>query len=149
MLSVSLPRAHHQRQTLVGQVGILLVVLLTVFFVVSYFYMLFVFIWTCFGQQSVSVAAAEFLTERRLGRWTRRRRFDLAHVKDFRASPESGGPWSWNQPRLWYWWTDAYGTLAFDYGARTYPGTGQGIDEAEARMVVREIIARFPQLAAH
>jgi hypothetical protein len=40
------------------------------------------------------------------------------------------------------WWLGGNGTVAFDYGARTYR-FGRGIDEAEAKQVVAELRPRL------
>ncbi len=42
------------------------------------------------------------------------------------------------------WLGNSVGTLAFDYGAKTFR-FGAGIDEAEAKQIVAEIQNKFPQ----
>jgi len=44
-------------------------------------------------------------------------------------------------------WGLTGGHIAFDYGAKTYR-FGAGVDEAEAKQIVKQIVDRYPSLAS-
>lgn len=64
------------------------------------------------------------------------------HVKDLRVV-------SMNNYLYWWWWRSMYfwgfmdGSMAFDYGAKTFH-LGSGVDEAEAEDIIKAIQERFP-----
>jgi hypothetical protein len=94
-------------------------------------------VWNVFRREEVRIDGRTISVRR----WPfgRRREYEAAHIRRLRASP--------NEPSIF---RDPFralfgGALAFDYGARTVR-LGNGIDEAEARLIVDSIRTRFPEL---
>ena len=65
-----------------------------------------------------------------------------ADVGSLRVSPVVYA-WHGRSRQLSYWWNGC-GPIAFDYGAKTYR-FGDGVDEAEAKQIVKLIQKQFPQ----
>lgn len=66
------------------------------------------------------------------------------HIKALRtaSSPFSSSWWLWSSRMYYLGW--AWGIITFDYGARTIH-FGSGVDEAEAKDIIKAIQERFPQ----
>jgi type VI protein secretion system component VasK len=71
-----------------------------------------------------------------------------SHIKDLRVSSSN---MNLNHPMLQWtyfynlpWYHNMAGSLAFDYGSRTFR-FGMSIDEAEAKQIIAEIQQKFPQ----
>jgi hypothetical protein len=80
----------------------------------------------------------------------RSRQFLAEHVKDLRVSPtlfSFDNTWLWWLPSFALLWHSLGGTLAFDYGAKTFR-FAEGVDEAEAKQILHKILTRFPQYGA-
>ena len=69
------------------------------------------------------------------------REFDLAEVRDLRIDRPYPGitTLTWNSPAQMF----GTGTIAFDYGAKTFR-FGLGLDESEARQLVARLNSRHP-----
>jgi hypothetical protein len=54
--------------------------------------------------------------------------------------------WPWFHQQSWVppWFGTGYGTLAFDYGAKTYL-MGTGLEEAEAKYIIAQLAKRLPR----
>jgi hypothetical protein len=98
----------------------------------------FFWLWNLAGKEIVALDDEAISIRYAIGGigWTRR--FDRAEVRDLRVSP-SGAMDFWAG---FGWWLGGNGTIAFDYGARTYR-FARGIDEAEAKQVVAEFRRRL------
>lgn len=99
-------------------------------------------LWSFFGREVIWVNGISLTIARMFGgvAMGSPKQFNLAEVHNLRVSPvlalsarSQGSPWG------------SYGTVAFDYGARTYR-FGSGLDEAEATMLVGTIKNRFASL---
>jgi hypothetical protein len=93
-------------------------------------------LWTVAGKEIVTLDAEVLSLRYALGRvgWTRR--FARDQVAALRVSPSATA-----EARSLAWWPGA-GTIAFDYGARTYR-FGSGLDEAEAKQVAADLRRRL------
>lgn len=114
----------------------------TLFWFTAGFFTLFDVVWQCAGKELLEASPYSLNIRRQifgLG-WTRA--FVAADVHDLRVSPQPlpryGRGYHVQTP--WRW----LGPLAFDYGAKTYR-FGAGIDEAEAKHIVKLIQSHFPK----
>jgi hypothetical protein len=98
----------------------------------------FFWLWNLAGKEIVAVDEEALTVRYALGPagWTRR--FDRREMRDLRVS-QSG---TMDFRSSFGWWLGGSGTVAFDYGARTYR-FGRGVDEAEAKQVVAELRRRL------
>ncbi len=100
-------------------------------------------LWMLFAVEQVRVNTRELALGRRLFGLGRSREFDIASVKDLRSLPQPFAGMSFMGNYSMYMQP---GSMGFDYGSRTYR-FGQGLDEAEAKNLVKQICGRFPALA--
>ena len=86
--------------------------------------------WMLFGREVVEAERGRLLLARGVGPIQRRREFHAASVEDLCALDDS---------MPWWFGFDLFGmrggSIAFDYGARTYK-FGGGVDRAEAKQIV-------------
>ncbi len=114
----------------------------TLFWFGAGFFNLYEVVWQLAGQELLEISPYSLNIRRQifgLG-WTHA--FVASDVHDLRVSPQPlprygrrhqvQTPWRW------------LGPLAFDYGAKTYR-FGAGVDEAEAKHIVKLIQAHFPK----
>jgi hypothetical protein len=94
---------------------------------------LFRLFWHLAGRERIVIDASGLLTRQEIGPFGRTRRFDTGEIRNLRCSPIL-----MNRNHL----IDP-GTIAFDYGAKTYR-IGGGIDEAEANDLIRQLKERLP-----
>lgn len=102
----------------------------------------FVFIWMFLSKEQVRVNTRELILTRGLFGIGRKQEFDMNHVKDLRSVAQ---PFAALSSRYGSFYSQM-GSMAFDYGSRTYR-FGGGLDEAEAKNLVKQICGRFPGLA--
>ena len=91
-------------------------------------------LWNLAGREIIEVGGGELKLWKKLGPVGRKRAFDLHHVANVRvsASPVARGA---GRARQIY---ASSGTVAFDYGSRTFH-LGDQLDDAEATQVVRAL----------
>jgi hypothetical protein len=102
---------------------------------------------TVVGREVIEVSGAALVVRQEVWRIRLARAFDMHLLRNLRVAPVPDSPWGGG---AWQWqmqFGQVGGTVAFDYGARTYR-FGRGIDEAEAKHVVAAILQRFPLLGA-
>jgi len=109
---------------------------------------LYQFAWQVSGKEVVEVANQSIkLSQVCLGIHPSKE-YSASHIRDLRVSssnvnlnhPMLQWTYFYNQP----WYHNMSGSLAFDYGARTFR-FGMSIDEAEAKQIIAEIQEKFPQ----
>ena len=91
------------------------------------------------GREEVLVHELRRTVRREIGGIGRSPIFHLTQVRDLRASPATYSPTSFSSGLAF--WGLTGGNVPFDYGASTHR-FGSGIDEAEARQIVRTIKQR-------
>jgi hypothetical protein len=104
------------------------------------------FAWQVSGKELIQVTRQGIITRRYILGLGATQEYTAEHIRDLRAASSS---MNLNHPMMaWSYsygpWQGHMGTLAFDYGARTFR-FGVGIDEAEAKQIVAEIQEKFPQ----
>ena len=70
----------------------------------------------------------------------RTREYDLSHVSNLRVAPAVWNPYDWSSAMQF--WGVGGGSVAFDYGARTFRFAAS-VDEAEARDIVNDLKAQY------
>jgi hypothetical protein len=120
-----------------GSEGFFLLVWL-VFWTIGGVLFTFFWLWNLAGREVVTLDEEALTIRYALGSAGWSRRFDRREVRDLRASQSV----SMDFRSSLGWWLGGFGTVAFDYGARTYR-FGRGIDEAEAKQVVAELRRRL------
>lgn len=98
-------------------------------------YVSYAWVWTAFGSESVRLDGMVLSISRQPIAIPPRREFDWQQIRHLRVERSHGRRWDLMR-------TPFDGRIAFDYGARTYR-FGQGVDEAEAAMLIRELESRF------
>jgi hypothetical protein len=97
--------------------------------------------WTAFGREVVTIADGDLTVRQAVGRFGRTREYDLSHLRRLRIAPASFDLFSPTASMRLLGLTG--GSLAFDYGARTYR-LGGGIDEAEADALLKTLDTHVP-----
>jgi hypothetical protein len=98
-------------------------------------------LWSMGGREVVTVGRISLRIEHRAPFWSRRKEYNMADVADLRLSQQPA--WPWGRAAPFPMGGDHGGTLAFDYGAGTVR-FGTGLEEAEAKGILREIGGRCP-----
>jgi hypothetical protein len=98
----------------------------------------FFWLWNLAGKEIVNLDQEALTIRYGLGIVGWPRHFDRREVRDLRLAQSV----SMDFRSSFGWWLGGNGTVAFDYGARTYR-FGRGIDEAEAKQVVAELRPRL------
>jgi hypothetical protein len=115
---------------------------------VAFFFPLFIMLiffapalWVLMSQEWLVINPRELSYGRRLFGIGRMKEFSLPDVKDLRSVPQQAMPFGYftNYMNLFA----QGGTLAFDYGYKTYR-LGAGLEEAEAKYLIKQIAGRFP-----
>jgi hypothetical protein len=106
---------------------------------------IYAFLWQLAGKEIVEVSLQSITTSRQVLGFSRPKEYLAEHIKDLRVAPPGNGWFGW--PRATSFWGLSGGSVAFDYGARTFR-FGSGADEAEAKQIIAAIQQRFPQYRA-
>lgn len=101
---------------------------------------IYAWLWNVVGKEIITVDGTLLSLKHDLLGRGRVKQFELAHVRYLRPSPLAFHPWDFRSGVQV--WGLGGGTIAFDYGARTYR-FGSSIDEAEARQIAKMIAARY------
>lgn len=100
-------------------------------------------LWMLIGCEIIKISADKVIIRRQIASlgWTKA--FATLELHDFRVTPASRPWYGRNRQNLQLLW-HFDGPITFDYGARTYH-CGDGVDEAEAKQIVKLIRQQFPQ----
>jgi hypothetical protein len=98
-------------------------------------------LWMLIGREIIRVSTTELQHVRHYGLFSRKREYEMAHIKHLRVSPQQQSGSSYGGR-----YYTSQGTMAFDYGMST-PSFGYELDEAEARAIVDLLSKRFRNLA--
>ena len=105
-------------------------------------------LWMVLGEERVEISYNVFCVKRHIWGIGQTKSYDLSYIKDLRVTSHSIGYSFWNNRRhnhvTTVWKMD--GPITFDYGAKTIR-FGDGVDEAEAKQIVKLIQQYFPKLA--
>lgn len=102
---------------------------------------IYLWIWNLLGRQIITMHGLTLTTRRDIGGYGFDKEYDLTQVRDLRVSAMGFIAWYFSASLEFLGLGG--GRVAFDYGAKTYR-LGAGLDEAEAKFVVRKITDRYP-----
>ena len=107
--------------------------------------MIYSFAWQVAGKEIVEIATQSITIRRVTMGLASPKEYTANYIKELRVSSSNMNinhvwPYSFSFP----WQYHNIGSLAFDYGARTYQ-FGGGVDEAEAKQILAEIQQKYPQ----
>ena len=100
-------------------------------------------VWQLAGREVVTVGPALLMLRVEALGLGRARSFRMSDIRELRATEFGGNPFVAQRMLLPSLVGSGYGPVAFDYGARTIR-FAPSLDEAEAKMLVRELRARLP-----
>jgi hypothetical protein len=103
-------------------------------------YAIYTFLWQLAGKEVVEITNESIRYQRAILGLGRVKEYLTTHIKELRVSPLMVTHRLFGRSKV-------VGLIAFDYGARTYR-FGEGIDEAEAKLILEKIFLRFPLLKA-
>ena len=101
-----------------------------------------IILWMLRGREVVTVDRDTLIVRREVFGMGPTQEFDTAHVLNLRASPLPLGMGA-HGPSPLALLRQGLGTIAFDYGAKTYR-FGISVEEAEARILIRQIEGKVP-----
>lgn len=104
-------------------------------------------LWLLLGEERLDISYDLFCVKRQILGIGLTKSYELLHIKDLRVTSHPASSF-WNSRRnnnlTTVWKMD--GPITFDYGAKTIR-FGDGVDEAEAKQIVKLIQQYFPKLA--
>lgn len=101
-------------------------------------------LWMLVGREKITVSADKFIIRRQIGSLGWSKTFATLDLCDLRVAPAVRPWYGRKHNNLQFLW-QFDGPITFDYGARTYH-CGDGVDEAEAKQIVKLIGQQFPQI---
>ena len=101
---------------------------------------IYLWIWNLMGRQIITMHGQTLTTRRDIGGYGFDKEYDLTQIRDLRVS--AMGRSAWDYSGILEFLGLGGGLVAFDYGAKTYR-LGAGLDEAEAKFVVRKVTDRY------
>ena len=104
---------------------------------------IYTWLWQVKGVEIITVSFAGLTICKKTPVWTRKKEYRLSDVVTLRISPSASS--MWNMSAGMEYWSITGGIIAFDYGAKTVR-FGLGVDEAEAKQIIKEIQIRFPKI---
>ena len=103
------------------------------------------FFWQLVGKEIIEVGTDSIKIKRAIFGMGRVKEYLSTHVKDLRIAPLASNSNIFGMPRTMnFWGMTNDGHIAFDYGAQTLRFC-DGVDEAEAKQILKKIVSRFPQ----
>ena len=96
----------------------------------------YAWLWSVFGKEVIVLGQTNFKTKRAIAGFGPAREYDLADMKNLRIDRRPVSPYNFATAELF-----GGGKIAFDYGAKTF-GFAAGVDEAEARELIRRFKSR-------
>ena len=99
----------------------------------------YVWAWMAVGFEQILLRPDALVVKRNVLGFGNDREYDLAYVSNLRAAPTTFNPFAFSSS-LQFWGIGG-GTVAFDYGSKTFR-FGAALDEAEAQELVQRLRAR-------
>ena len=104
---------------------------------------IYAWLWQVKGIERVSISFNALVVEKLTPIWKRKKEYHLQDVVSLRISNSS--PSMFTMSGSMEFWGISGGRLAFDYGAKTVQ-FGAGIDEAEAKFLIKDIGKKYPKI---
>jgi hypothetical protein len=123
-------------------------IFIVIFLTIAGGFMIHSIAWQISGKEIVEVTAQSITIRRVALGLSSPKEYSANDIKDLRVSSSNmnlNHPMLiWNNTSSYPWQNNNIGSLAFDYGARTFR-FGGGVDEAEAKQILAEIQQKYPQ----
>jgi len=127
---------------------ILFFIIFVIFWIVFLCLMIYQLLWQIVGKEDIEITAQSIKISRVVPVLHSQKEYLASYIKELRVSSSNlnlNPPMmSWTYSYYYPWHHNAIGSLAFDYGAKTFR-FGMSIDEAEAKQILAEIQQKFPQ----
>ncbi len=104
----------------------------------------YVLLWQLTGKEKIAVTNESISVSRAVLGFAIPKIYAADHLKDLRVAPGTPHTYGRSWSRSTSFWGIGPGMVAFDYGSRTFH-FGAGLDEAEAKEIIKLITNRFPQ----
>lgn len=101
---------------------------------------IYLWLWNLMGRQIITMHGHSLTTRRDIGGYGFDKKYNLTQVRDLRVSARKFVAWDYSASLEFLGLGG--GLVAFDYDAKTYR-LGAGLDEAEAKLVVKKITDRY------
>lgn len=101
-------------------------------------------LWMAVGKEIIEISGGSMIRRLHIFSFSYAREYLASHIQDLRVLPTTNTPFGIWGARRQNVFIFNEGMLAFDYGAKTIHFAG-GIDEAEGKQILAEILQRFPQ----
>jgi hypothetical protein len=101
---------------------------------------IYLWLWNLMGRQIITMHGDTLTARRDMGGYGFSKEYDLTHVRDLRVSARGSNAWDYSASLEFLGLGG--GLVAFDYDAKTYR-LGAGLDEAEAKLVVKKITDHY------
>lgn len=108
------------------------------------FFALYAWLWQVKGCEIITLSPSALGIRREVFGHGRSKLYDVTEIHNLRVAPMIFNPADFRTGMAF--WGVGGGTLAFDYGFKTYR-FGAGIEEAEARIILQMLQGRVPQLS--
>ena len=103
---------------------------------------IYILLWQLVGKEKIIINERGFSIRHEIFSKSRPKEYLAKHISALRVSPNQ--PAHSDRSMFWEFWGFGMGTLAFDYGAKTFR-FGIRLDEAEARQIFNQIQLHFPK----
>jgi hypothetical protein len=121
--------------------GVAILVVWLCFWMLGGVVILFAWLWQFKGCELVTVSPTTLGIRRQIFSFGLTRTYDVSEIRELRVAPLAYSPFDFRTGMAF--WGFGGGLLAFDYGFRTFRFAA-GIDEAEARAILKAIVNRLP-----
>ena len=103
---------------------------------------IYILLWQLVGKEKIIISEKGFCIRHEIFGKCRPKEYLAKYISALRVSPNQ--PTYSDRSIFWEFWGFGMGTLAFDYGAKTFR-FGIRLDEAEARQIFNQIQLHFPK----
>ena len=103
--------------------------------------------WMLFGSEMLRVVGRDLELGFQIAIWSRRKIYEGSQVRSLRACTQSNPMLSAFRFSVPFFGGARYGSIQFNYGARTLYAAS-GLDEAEAQSIVGRLLRRLPSTAS-
>jgi len=104
---------------------------------------IYAWLWQVKGVEEIVISYEGLKINKKIPIWTSSKNYRLKDIVSLRVSNSCAS--IWNMSGGMEFWGITGGKLAFDYGAKTVR-FGIGVDEAEAKRIIKDIEMRFPSI---
>lgn len=97
---------------------------------------IYTWLWQLKGAEIITFTPSGLLKKRSIFGYGRQQEYSIQHINNLRVATQGYNPFDFSSGGQF--WGISGGTIAFDYGAKTYR-FGAGLDESEANQIVKQM----------